>query len=45
MKVRKLKLGIRDFDETLQETAETVRAVSAGKKVKPKSHRLFFTNP
>ena len=45
MKVRKLKLGIRDFDETLQETAETVRAVSAGKKVKPKGHRLFFTSP
>ena len=45
MKVRKLKIGIRDFDETLQETAETVRAVSAGKKVKPKGHRLFFTSP
>ena len=45
MKVRKLKIGIRDFDETLQETAETVRAVSTGKKVKPKGHRLFFTSP
>jgi predicted transcriptional regulator len=45
MKVRKLKIGIRDFDETLQETAETVRAVSARKKVKPKGHRLFFASP
>ncbi|MDP2604785.1 MAG: hypothetical protein Q8S00_19695 [Deltaproteobacteria bacterium] len=45
MKIRKLKIGIRDFDETLQETAETVRAVSARKKVKPKGHRLFFTSP
>ncbi len=45
MKVRKLKIGIREFDETLQETAETVKAVSAGKRVKPKGHRLFFTSP
>jgi predicted transcriptional regulator len=45
MKVKKLKIGIRDFNETLQETAETVRAVSAGKNVKPKGHRLFFTSP
>ena len=45
MKVRRLKIGIRDFDETLRDTAETVKAVSAGKKVKPKHHRLFFTSP
>ena len=45
MKVRKLKFGIRDIDETLQEAAETARAVSAGRKVKPKGHRLFFTSP
>src|SRR5437870_6557628 len=45
MKVRKLRLGIRDFDETLDEVAKTVKTVSAGKKVKPKGHRLFFTSP
>lgn len=45
MKVRKLRIGIRDFDETLQEAAQTLKAVSAGKKVRPKGHRLFFTSP
>jgi predicted transcriptional regulator len=45
MKVRRLRIGIRDFNETLNEAAETVKAVSAGKKVKPKGHRLFFTSP
>jgi len=45
MKVRKLRIGIRDFDETLQEAAQTMKAVSAGKKVRPKGHRLFFTSP
>ena len=45
MKVRKLRIGIRDFDETLDEAAKTIKAVSAGKKVKPKGHRLFFTSP
>jgi predicted transcriptional regulator len=44
MKTRKLKIGIRDFDETLDEAVETVKTVSAGKKVQPKSHRLFFTS-
>jgi predicted transcriptional regulator len=45
MKVRRLKIGIRDFDETLDEAAETVKAVAAGKRVKPKGHRLLFTSP
>jgi len=45
MKVRKLKIGIRDFDETLDDVAKTVKAVSSGKKVKPKGHRFFFTSP
>ena len=45
MKVRKLRMGIRDFDETLQEAAQTMKGVSAGKKVRPKGHRLFFTSP
>ena len=45
MKVRKLKIGIRDFDETLDDVAETVKAVSSGKNVKPTGHRLFFTSP
>ena len=45
MKVRKLRIGIRDFDETLQEAAQTMKAVSVGKKVRPKGHRLFFTSP
>ena len=45
MKVRKLRVGMRDFDETLQEAAQTMKAVSAGKKVRPRRHRLFFTSP
>jgi predicted transcriptional regulator len=45
MKVRKVKIGIRDFDETLDEVAETAKAAAAGKKVKSKGHRLFFTSP
>ena len=45
MKVRKLKIGIRDFDETLDEAAETARAAAAGKRVKAKGQRLFFTSP
>ena len=45
MKVRKVKIGIRDFDETLDEAAKTAKAAVAGKKVKPKGQRLFFTSP
>jgi predicted transcriptional regulator len=45
MKVRKLRIGIRDFNESLDEAAKTAKAVSAGKKVKPNGHRLFFTSP
>ena len=45
MKVRRLRIGIRDFDETLEEAAQTMKAVSTGKKVRPKGHRLFFTSP
>jgi predicted transcriptional regulator len=45
MKFRRLRIGIRDFDETLDEAVETVKAVSTGKKVKPKGHRLLFTSP
>jgi predicted transcriptional regulator len=45
MKARKIKIGIRDFDETLDEVAATARAAAAGKKLKPKGHRLFFTSP
>ena len=32
MKVRRLRIGIRDFDETLQEAAQTMKAVSAGEE-------------
>lgn len=44
MKVKKVKIGIRSTDEVLQEAAETMKAVAAGKKVRPKGRRLFFTN-
>ena len=43
--MRKLKIGIRDFNESLDDVAKTPRAVSAGKKVKSKGRRLFFTSP
>jgi len=45
MKVKKLKIGIRSTDDVLREAAETVKSVAAGKKVRPKGHRLFFTSP
>ena len=44
MKIRRVKIGIRDFDEALDDAATTAKAVAAGKKVRPKGHRLFFTN-
>ena len=45
MKVRKVRIGIRDFDDVLDDAAKTAKAAAAGKKVKPKGHRLFFTSP
>ena len=45
MKVKKVKIGIRSTDDVLREAAETMKSVAAGKKVKPKGHRLFFTSP
>jgi predicted transcriptional regulator len=45
MKVKKVKVGIRSADAVLREAAETMRSVAAGKKVRPKGHRLFFTSP
>lgn len=41
----KLKIGIRSTDDVLKEAAETMKSVAAGQKVRPKGHRLFFTNP
>ena len=45
MKVKKVKIGIRSTDEVLREAADTMKSVAAGKKVRPKGHRLFFTSP
>lgn len=45
MKKKKVRMGIRSMDDVLEEMADTVKAVSAGKKVKPKGHRFFFTSP
>ena len=45
MKIKKVKFGIRSTDDVLREAAETVKSVAAGKKVRPKGHRLFFTSP
>jgi len=45
MKIKKLKIGIRDFGEALDDAAKTARAILAGKKVKAKGHRIFFTSP
>ncbi len=41
MKVKRVNIGIRNTDDVLQETAETMKAVAAGKRVRPKGHRLF----
>jgi len=45
MKVKKVKIGIRSTDNVLEEAAETMKAVAAGKKIGPKGRRLFFTSP
>ena len=45
MKIKKVKFGIRSTDDVLREAAETVKSVAAGKKVRPKGRRLFFTSP
>ena len=45
MKARKVEIGIRSTDDVLREAAETMKSVAEGKKVRPKTHRLFFTSP
>ena len=45
MKVKRVKIGIRSTDEVLREAAETMKSVAGSKKIRPKSHRLFFTSP
>src|SRR3989338_2205633 len=45
MKARKVKVGIRSTDDVLREAAETMKSVAAGKRVRPKDRRLFFTSP
>jgi predicted transcriptional regulator len=45
MKIKKVKFGICSTDDVLREAAETMKSVAAGKKVRPKGHRLFFTSP
>ena len=45
MKVRKVKFAIRSTGDVLKEAAETMKSVARGKRVKPKSRRLFFTSP
>ena len=44
MKIKRVKMGIRTVDEVLAETAATMKAVAAGKKIRPKRRRLFFTS-
>lgn len=44
MKIKKVTIGIRTVDEVLTEAAATMKAVTAGKKLQPKKHRLFFTS-
>jgi predicted transcriptional regulator len=44
MKGKKVRMSIRSIDDVLDEAAATMRAVAAGKKVRPKGRRLFFTS-
>jgi predicted transcriptional regulator len=45
MKAKKVTVGIRSTEEVLAEAAATMKAVAAGRTVKPKRRRLFFTSP
>jgi predicted transcriptional regulator len=45
MKAKKVTVGIRSTEEVLTEAAATMKAVAAGRVVKPKRRRLFFTSP
>lgn len=42
--MKKVTIGIRSVDEVLAETAATMKAVAAGRRLQPKRHRLFFTS-
>jgi predicted transcriptional regulator len=44
MKGKKARMSIRSIDDVLDEAAATMKAVAAGKKVRPKGRRLFFTS-
>jgi predicted transcriptional regulator len=44
MKGKKVRMSSRSIDDVLDEAAATMRAVAAGKKVRPKGRRLFFTS-
>ncbi len=45
MKIKKARMAIRSVDDVLGEAAATMKAVAAGRKVRPKGRRLFFTSP
>jgi predicted transcriptional regulator len=45
MKVKRVTIGIRSTEDVLAEAATTIKAVAAGKAVKPQRRRLFFTSP
>jgi predicted transcriptional regulator len=44
MQGKKVRMSIQSIDDVLDEAAATMRAVAAGKKVRPKGRRLFFTS-
>jgi predicted transcriptional regulator len=45
MKVKRVTIGIRSTEDVLAEAATTMKAVAAGKTVKPQRRRLLFTSP
>lgn len=45
MRVKKVTVGIRSTEDVLAEAVTTMKAVAAGRAVKPKRRRLFFTSP
>ena len=44
MRVRRIKIGIRHPDESLQEAKEVARRLKAGEKLPEREEELYFAN-
>jgi len=45
MKVKRVRIGIRNMDQALDAAATTMKALAGKKRVRPLGRRRFFTSP